>query len=168
MANINNDELIDKNNEPIDVNKESNGSAGTTSNINETGGSDTSEQNPKADDTGLMQPKSDEPKGKGEGEPELKDQEESVGRGPKPVGPDQQTWDSPEASDEVKKKINDQFAKSDKLLENPNEQDPTLVELNKKHDIESRNADPEQHKKSEINTQNDSDPGNTRTDAPEH
>jgi hypothetical protein len=109
-----------------------------------------------------------QPEAKAEGQPETKDQEESTGKGPKPVGPNQQTWDNPRPGEELKKEIDDQLARLRKLGENPTSQDPKVDELNKNQDIESRNEGPAHEKKSENNTQQDFDPAKHKTDAPTH
>ena len=82
-----------------------------------------------------------------EGQPAPKKEEVSTGKGPQPVGPNQQTWENPKPGEELKKEID---------------------ELNKKQDIESRNEGPEQEKKSEKNTQDNFDPAKHNTEAPSH
>jgi hypothetical protein len=116
----------------------------------------------------VTEPKAEEPGGKGEGQPEMKQDQASAGKGPIPVGPNQQTWDNPEASEEVKKKIDEHMAKIDKLHENPNDQDPALAGLNQQHDIEARGAEPGQSNKTDNQTQEDFDPRKNKSEAPEH
>jgi hypothetical protein len=107
-------------------------------------------------------------KEKSEGQPASKEEEVSTGKGPKPIGPNQQTWENPKPGEELKKEIDDQLTKLKKLGENPSEHDPEIDELNKKQDIESRNEGPEQEKKSEKNTQDNFDPAKHKTEAPSH
>jgi hypothetical protein len=121
----------------------------------------------KPENPPVNEPASTDPQPKSEGQPEKKT-EPPTGKGPKPVGPNQETWDNPEPSQETKKQIDEQMAKLNKLHENPNAQDPALADLNKKQDIESRNADPEHDKKNENKTQQNFDPRNTKTEPPEH
>ena len=103
-----------------------------------------------------------------EGQPAPKKEEVSTGKGPQPVGPNQQTWENPKPGEELKKEIDDQLTKLKKLGENPSDHDPEIDELNKKQDIESRNEGPEQEKKSEKNTQDNFDPAKHNTEAPSH
>ncbi|HTE27172.1 SRPBCC family protein [Flavitalea sp.] len=129
----------------------------------------TSEQ-PAAESQGQSETKAEgQPQqAKAEGQPAPKDEGASTGKGPKPIGPNQQTWDNPKPGEELKKEIDDQLAKLKKLGENPSDHDPKMDELNKKHDIESRNEGPEHEKKSEKNTQDDFDPAKHKTEAPAH
>ncbi|MBC7960629.1 MAG: SRPBCC domain-containing protein [Vallitaleaceae bacterium] len=105
---------------------------------------------------------------KAEGEPEIKDESATLGKGPKPVGPNQQTWDNPKPGDELKKEIEDQLAKLKKLGEDLNEHDSKFDDLNKDQDIESKNQGPDHKNKSENNTQDSFDPAKYETEAPSH
>ncbi len=119
---------------------------------------------------GITKPAADDPKTKAEGQPETPggNSSDTGGKGPKPIGPNQQTWENPEPGEDMKNKISEQKEKLRKLHENPNAQDPQLEELNKKQDIESRNEAPPHDKKSENAVQEDFDPGKHKTEAPAH
>jgi hypothetical protein len=109
-----------------------------------------------------------QPNAKSEGQAAPKEEEVPTGKGPKPIGPNQQTWENPKPGEELKKEIDEQLTKLKKLGENPSGQDPAIDELNKKQDIESRNEGPAQEKKSENNTQDNFDPAKHETEAPTH
>ena len=126
---------------------------------------------PEAKTEGLESGESAEdqaPQSKAEGEPEVKDESPTTGKGPKPLGPNQQTWENPKPGDELKKEIDEQLNRLKQLGENPSDHDPETDKLNKAQDIESRSEGPEHSKKSEKSTQEDFDPAKHKSDPPTH
>ena len=90
-----------------------------------------SKAQPKAKNAGATGVVSeDQLKKNSEGQPSPKEEESLVGKGPKPIGPNQQTWDNPEPGEELKKEIDEQLNKLKKLGENPTGQDPEIDKLN--------------------------------------